>query len=357
MTPGSLSPRRVLIFRIGSLGDSVMALPAFHLIAQAFPGARRALLTNEIVTRKDTPASEILEGASLVHESLFFQARDRHWRDIWELRGKVRAWNPDVVIHLTQRRRFMTVLRDVAFFHFCGVRTVLGAPWSKDLREARAVEPDTLWESEAARLLRRLPELGTVALDAPENWDLRLGDAERRAIEPLLPARFSAMGFIVVVVGGKAEVKDWGQANWIALLGELSRRAPELGLAFVGSKDEERRCEELSRVWHGPTRNFCGRLGVRQSSEVIRRARLFIGQDCGPAHLAAAVGTPAVVVYSAREHPGVWFPMLGDNALFYHRTECFGCRLVEGCPFGKKCILSITPEEVLPSCLARLEAG
>ena len=55
------STKRVLIYRLGSLGDTLIALPAFHLIARAFPGAERRLLTNFPVNVKAPPAAAILE--------------------------------------------------------------------------------------------------------------------------------------------------------------------------------------------------------------------------------------------------------------------------------------------------------
>ena len=58
--------KRVLIYRLGSLGDTVVALPAFHLVAQAFPEAERRLLTNFPVQAKAAPAAAVLEGTGTV---------------------------------------------------------------------------------------------------------------------------------------------------------------------------------------------------------------------------------------------------------------------------------------------------
>jgi len=51
----------VLVYRLGSLGDFVVALPALHLIERAFPNARRSLLTNVPVAAKAPAAREVLE--------------------------------------------------------------------------------------------------------------------------------------------------------------------------------------------------------------------------------------------------------------------------------------------------------
>ena len=63
-------------------------------------------------------------------------------------------------------------------------------------------------------------------------------------------------------------------------------------------------------------------------------------------HLAAAMGTPCVAVFSARNKPRTWFPYGNNHHVIYHKTECYGCGL-EVCKLeAKKCITSITVEEV-----------
>ena len=59
----------------------------------------------------------------------------------------------------------------------------------------------------------------------------------------------------------------------------------------------------------------------------MAKAELFLGHDSGPMHLAANVGTPCVAVFSARCHPGVWFPRGTGHQVIYHETECAGCML------------------------------
>jgi hypothetical protein len=57
----------VLIYRLGSLGDTVVALPCFHLIARCFPQAERVLLTNFPVHAKATATAAVLGDSGLVH--------------------------------------------------------------------------------------------------------------------------------------------------------------------------------------------------------------------------------------------------------------------------------------------------
>src|SRR5882757_2146589 len=87
------STKRVLIYRLGSLGDTLVALPAFHLIARAFPDAERRLLTNFPVNAKAPPAAAILENTNLIHGYFRYAAGTRSPRELltlwWQLRPGV----------------------------------------------------------------------------------------------------------------------------------------------------------------------------------------------------------------------------------------------------------------------------
>ena len=95
--------------------------------------------------------------------------------------------------------------------------------------------------------------------------------------------------------------------------------------------------------------NLCGALTPRESAAAIARARLFVGHDSGPMHLAAAVGTPVVAIFAARNIPRQWFPYGKQHQVVYHRVECWGCGLETCIEQQKKCLMSIRVDEVM-SC-------
>src|SRR5262249_62394923 len=60
------SKETILIFRTGSLGDTIVALPCFHWIARSFPESRRIVLTNTPVSEKAAPLESILANTGLI---------------------------------------------------------------------------------------------------------------------------------------------------------------------------------------------------------------------------------------------------------------------------------------------------
>jgi len=297
----------ILIFRIGSIGDTVVALPCFHLIARAFPDKRRIVIADiASASQKAAGVETVLGGSGLIDGVINFPPPTRRLRDFVRLAGEIRRSGADTMIYVADRDLLRT-LRDVSFFRLCGIRKVIGAPLAHDLRRYR-IDPVTGdAEMESKRLLRCLAELGTIDADDPSSWDLRLQPQEiHRAKQALAP--LEGRPFLAINVGGKVARKDWGDDNWESLLRCLAGGYRYLGLVFIGSADEFNRHEKLRIAWPGASLNLCGRLAPRESAAAMREARLFIGHDSGPMHLAAAVGVPCVSMFGDFNVPRTWYP-------------------------------------------------
>jgi ADP-heptose:LPS heptosyltransferase len=339
------SVRRVLIFRHGSLGDTVVALPAFHLIARAFPAAERAVLTNVPRNPRETDLDAILGGTGLVHRYLHYLAGAASPRALLQLRGRIRAFRPEVLVYLAERKRGSQSVRQLAFFRACAITRIVGAP-EPGVADEHLAEGE-LWEAETAFLLRRLRKLGNIDPAEPGAWEMKFNAEERRRADDALAGWSGAGDFVALAPGAKIEVKDWGEANWTELVRRLGARHQGVGLALLGGPADAPRAQRLAAAWPGPALNLCGRLSPRVSAIVLARARVLITHDSGPMHLAAAVGTRVVAIFSARAKPGIWFPHGPGHRTLYRRTPCFDCGLETCVQHAKACIVAIGVDDVL----------
>ena len=130
--------------------------------------------------------------------------------------------------------------------------------------------------------------------------------------------------FVAFSIGAKIDFKSWGDNRWADLLANISRNNPELGLAFLGGPNDGERSGEAAKGWTGPTLDLCGKLSPRESALVIKNARVFMGHDSGPMHLAASVGTPSVCVFSTHAKPGIWFPCGEQHRILYPGLQWSG---------------------------------
>jgi heptosyltransferase III len=339
------SVKKVLIYRLGSLGDTTVALPCFHLIERAFPNSRRVLLTNFPIHAKAPASAAVLGESGLVHGYMRYTVGTRSPSELLRLAVEIRRFAPDVLVYLMPIRSSKAVTRDRWFFRLAGgVRRIIGLPAATDL--VRIEDPATsLYQAEAVRLAQTVRALGDAAPEKLENWNLRLTSAEKTKARLAL-GDLAGTPLIVCGPGTKMQAKDWGQENWRALLSRQASRYPGYGLALIGAKEDSDVSEYAARGWAGPKVNLCGRLSPRETAAVFEYARVFLGPDSGPMHLAACAGVPCVIAFSARGLPGVWYPAGEQHRVIYHKVNCFGCNLETCILEGRKCLTSITVDEM-----------
>ena len=343
-------PKRVLIYRLGSLGDTLVALPALHLVARRFPGAERRLLTNTPVGRKAPPAAAILGDSGLVHGYFRYTVGTRSPQELLHLGRELRRWRPEVLLYLGAARGTRSARRDALFFRLCGVSRQIGVPLTEKMQANRWILPDGYFEPEAARLVRNLAEIGDIDLADQDAWDLRLTPAEHaRAHAVLAPA--GDRPIFAVSLGTKVQAKDWGRSNWQALLRSLAALYGDHALALFGASDEAQTSDFAAFGWRGhsasPILNLCGVLTPRESAAAFARVRILVGHDSGPVHLAAAVQTPCVAIFAARNLPRVWFPYGSRHRVLYHHVSCAGCGLETCLVEAKRCLFAISVSEVV----------
>ena len=309
----------IVIYRLGSLGDTIVALPCFHRVARSFPDAERILLTNVPVSTKAAPVEAVLKGTGLVGRVIAYPLSLRSPKAILELWRNLRGSGADTLVYLAEKRGLAVAWRDWLFFRACGFRRIVGAPLTPEL-QANRVDPRTgEFEPEHERLARTLAPLGNIHFGDRTNWDILLTAVEedrgRMAV-----AAFAGAPFLAINMGGKVVAKDWGLQNWREALAALGRTSPGLGLLVVGAAEDSERARQAIAAWPGPVLDRCGQLGVRETAAALHHAAAFIGHDSGPLHLAASRGVRCVGLFGSYNRPRHWHPY-GQSHRIIHRTS------------------------------------
>jgi len=242
-------PRSVLIFRIGSIGDTVVALPCFHAIARAYPRHRKVLLTNAVASARASSVESVLEGSGLIDATVYFPVGSGQLVHSVCATSAIAPTAPEALVYLAPRPEACP------YTETCLVR---GRRHPQDHR--RASDPSTAtadrFDHGRARIRSRASGTGmrpaiTVDLSAP-NWDLRLSSAEHAVAET--PVRGGGMAtFCSLCRRGQDSEKDWGAERWAALITLLERRASALTLVLRRAPDERPLIERLAKLWSGPT--------------------------------------------------------------------------------------------------------
>lgn len=301
---------------MGSIGDTVIALPCFHAIARAFPCHRRVLLTNALDSVRASSVESVLGGTGLIHDTIYFPLGRDKLRHSLRLARQIGRLNPDALVYLAPRPDRWPILRDLVFFRLLGIRRILGAALAARVRLHR-VHPETgELEYEAERMARALDTAIPVDL-GPASWDLRLTPEEQEKAARLMARLPNTRPIIAMSPGAKIPAKDWGERNWAALIQRLDRRFPSVSLVLVGAPDEAPLVARLAREWSGTVVDLCGQLTPRESAAVMSRCHMLVCHDSGPMHLAANRGTPCVALFGTYNTPRQWYPYGEGHRVIY----------------------------------------
>ncbi len=343
MTDSANGVDTVLVFRIGQLGDSLVALPAIGEIRKRHPAARMVLLTEQQLLPGHVSSWDVYGPTGWFKDVVFYRPAVSAWQRLMtlvSLTWRLRRLRCRLVYDLTPQRTARQSGRDRFFFqrvvgipNYCG-----GGQFSKPPKVDGASLPRI--EPEWRRLLR--------AAGASENTAvvLPVPKADSQAAQSLL-SKFGlgdGASLIAVGLGSKMPAKRWPLERFRELGQRLLDKHPDVHLVIVGGADDTALGEQLCLEWRTRSHNVAGRLSAYGSAEVLRRCVAYVGNDTGAMHLAGMVGTPCVALFSARDYPGQWEPYGQGHVVLRHEVECAGCML-EVCPYQNKCLALIETEE------------
>jgi ADP-heptose:LPS heptosyltransferase len=213
------------------------------------------------------------------------------------------------------------------------------------LLDERIAEPAE--EPEPVRMLRIVEAAG---------HRLPAGDSGRLAVHhslPELPVALPAE-YLVLHAWAAAPARTCSSNVWSDIIRTLERAG--WSLVLTGGPAEVAGTARLAAAATGPVCDLSGQLELDQLAAVLHGARALIVGNTGPAHLAAAVGTPVVSLFAPVVPAERWAPYTDRLALLGNQhAACAGSR-ARDCPLaGHPCLDSITGEQVL-AALDRLDA-
>ncbi len=289
--------RRVLVTKLRHHGDVLLASPVFSVLKSHAPHA-------EIDALVYADTAPMLEGHPAIARVFGI---DRGWKSLGtlaqarqELRllGELRARRYELLIHLSEHPRGAWLAR------------LLGAPsavapdyaarskwWKRSFTHRFALAKNARrhmveWNLDALR------RIGIHPLDEEKRLMLVPGaDAERQAAALLEQRGLAGSGFIHLHPGSRWSFKCWSAERSAMLINELQRGGERIVLTAAPDPAEQQLIARILALVEKPPVNLAGELSLKSLAAVTRRARLFIGVDSAPMHIAAAMGTPVVALF------------------------------------------------------------
>ena len=307
----------VIIYRLGSLGDTIIALPSFHKIAQSFPPARRILPTSILVSIKAAPLEAILGGNGLFDHAITYPVGIPYPTKLWRMAQEICALQVSALIYLIPAGGQAAAVHDFVFFRLCGIRHIIGLTATADLQNNRIDSSTGFEEQECEKRACALSKLGAVDLAARSAWDLLLTEGEQATGRKII-ARFANSPFIAINMGGKAAEKHGGVDRWIELLARLAMPYADYGFLIGGAAEDSIRAQTVTGNWLNTVVAACGRLSPRESAAALQGASVFVGYNSGPLHLAVATGMACVALFGNFDRPNKWHPYGKAHRIIHH---------------------------------------
>lgn len=353
--PPPAAVRKLLVIKFWGMGSIVLATPALRALKRAHPGARITFLTFE----QNAAICGMLNAIDGVHGY-------RASGPLTFVASFVR------LVRFLRRERFDVVLDFEFFANFTAIVTALSrAPvrvgfhtpkwWRAGLYSVGVpfdrghITENFLQAAEAlgARGDGGGPDQPLVADPAA---GARLGRvlAERgvRPDEPLICVNVNASAL--------DHKRRWPWRSYLALIERLLAAGGHGRVVLIGAPEDAAYVATLVAALP-PTPDvidLSGAIGVAELVCLLRRARLFIGNDSGPLHLAAAVGVPTVSFFGP-ESPAMYGPRGGAHTVLYKGVACSPCLNVHTSKDNSACrnnvcLQAISVDEAWAAVRARL---
>ncbi|MDP8299906.1 MAG: glycosyltransferase family 9 protein [Candidatus Tantalella remota] len=291
---------RILVIRCDHIGDVISSSVVLKPLRKAYPEAVIDLMTS-------SAGADILKGDSHVDNVIPFTAP-------WFVRGGksesvltgvrrmarvIRNGKYDVAIDLRGD------VRHIAAMLLAGVRKRISYGITGGGFLLTDEVPYSPPVHETIRNIDLLAPLGIF----PDKIavELRFADSDIADSKALVRASGIKGSYAVIHSASGRSSKNWSPDNFAGILRFLADQKNMIPVVVGGTSDKETIGEQAPE-----TVDLRGKTGLGMLGPIISEASFFIGLDSGPAHIAAAVGTPTVILFSGTDDPDQWAPNGGN---------------------------------------------
>lgn len=335
---------RVLVARLDNAGDVLLAGPAVRSVA----AARREVVF--LAGPQGEAAARLLPGVSEVSVlpapwiDLMPARVDRRWVDVAV--HQLASLRCEQAIILTSSHQ--STLPLALLLRMAGVEMIGGISidYPGSLLDVRIPGDSDVHEVERALYVAR-----ACAYALPSGDDARLA-----VLRPRVSDEFpDSPGYVLLHPGGSARARCWSPVLWAQLGQLLTSRGHRV---LISGASKERRLAATIAAASPSLVDRSGDTDFAGLTELIARASCIVVGNTGPAHLAAAVGTPVVSLFAPTVPAARWRPWMVEHVLLGDQDiACAGCRAID-CPVpGHPCIDDVPPQTVAEAVELLLQRG
>lgn len=342
--------KRVVVRGTNWVGDAVMTIPALRELRRFLPDAHITLCTRSW-------AKGIFADADFIDEILVYDKKGNAISSTLNQAKEWRAGNFDLAI------LFQNAI-EAALLSFLG-RVPLRVGYATERRKFLLTHafqiPD--WKDtrhEIFYYLNIVAELETLLYGATKvfenepKFELKISDERKEKAKILLHSQSTENKKIIALCPGStnSRAKRWQTESYAALADMLIEKL-DVSVALIGAKDEIDVSNEVAcKMKHKPI-FLTGNTNLDEAVSVLSLVDGLVTNDTGPAHIAAALGKPTLVIFGPTM-PDTTKPFSSNAEIIRKPPDCAPCMLRD-CPIDHRCMTAIKPEEVFVKVRMMLE--
>lgn len=336
--------RNILVIKLRHIGDVLLATPVLRALRDAYPDANLTMLVNrgtETVLAHNPDVNEVLcveKGSWEAQVKFVSMLRRRAFDCVIDLTDGDRSAALSLATGASVRIGFNAEHRWRGLLY-----SAVAKPRSTDQHR---VEYDLC----ALRNLGLDPKSGTPVLpvspsedEVVETWLQEAGFLSSRD-SPLL---------LLLQPGARYALKVWPLERFVELADRLADRF-SCRILLGGDQREREIAEQIARKTRCAPKVVAGKFSLLQYASLVKRCALFVGNDGGAMHIAAAMGTPVVALFGPT-YPRRWGPRGSLAQVIYKGLDCRACYHPTCLRGDDSCMQQITVDEVFEAASRMLE--
>jgi ADP-heptose:LPS heptosyltransferase/GT2 family glycosyltransferase len=355
--------RRILAVKVDHIGDFIAAMPAFRRIKQHFPNAELCVLA----ARASLAIAAMEPAIDRVIEFNFFHARSSEGElelesgELQELQRMLAPLRFDIALDLRRQTDTRKILQYTGARWLAGFDRAYACSW---LDIAMEFEGDVSRNFKRSHVSESLLQfIDVVATACSTDRDIihhhpSTAEESMRALARLPAVRPIAKKLfrrplVCIHAGAGAENKQWPARSFAGLIDLLAGRE-KLNVLIVGGPDEAGFTATVLADIRNSENVFSivGKTSLADLPTVLLACRLFVGNDSGPKHMAAALGVPTIGIHSGSVDAGEWGPIGPFTMTLRRDMTCGPCYIAKAsdCPRSLACLTGIRVGDVFRAC-------
>lgn len=321
--------KKILIFKLSSLGDLILISPSIRAIRKHFPEGRITLMT-DVATR------EIIEPCPYIDDILYIEKK-AYWKNLLPIIKKLSSYAFDISIDFQNNR--WTHL--VSFSSRIPNRYGFQRKWGWPLLNHRAADQPL------APVQHQFQILGLLGIH-PENDRLEfwITEEDKINVEKLLVKIGVDLNHPIlgINIGASWITKRW-PAKHLSEFASQIQKDGKTQVVLMGSPKEVAFEKEILSITQSRLFSMVGKTTIREAGALIQRCSFFVSTDSAPLHIAAAVETPTIALFGPTD-PQRHLPPGEKTAFLQQKVDCGPCYR-SYCNHDFICMKKIEPDLVI----------